>query len=476
MSIISSHSIRAEVMDSKLKILIFAIFNFQIATISSQILSCNYVLIQGVSYGCELTIFNPNGMTNINTINGTHLTGYTDVDVVEIFPTTDSYSPVIPSKICEKFENLLRVLFTSIGINKITKDSFKSCTKIQQLNLDGNNISSIDVDSFAQNSHLQLLILSKNKISNMPENLFSAQQEIHTLNLGTNYIETLPNDIFKPLKNLRNLFMFFNKIKILKTEWFSNLGNLQYLELYLNEIETLPVNVFSDLKNLTYITLSYNKIEIINSESFGYLKELKNVDFAHNQISAFDERFIDNTIVMTLTMNINVCIDKEIYDDSPTREFMRIDLAKCFENFERIMATTTTTAHPTTTSSQQTTRQTTTTTHPTTNEIITTTTEKPLPPGCSNENLTERVCLIEDEHKEFRISFTELREENAKLLKIIDDILKEKESMALRIDDLEKKNENLRTDFEKQNKDVSEMFENIQNQILIMSTRPCSCQ
>jgi len=85
-------------MDNNLKILIFVLLSCQIITIHSQILSCNYILIQGVSYGCELTIYNPNGVTNISTINGTHLTGYTDTDVVEIFPTTESFSTVVPAK------------------------------------------------------------------------------------------------------------------------------------------------------------------------------------------------------------------------------------------------------------------------------------------------------------------------------------------------------------------------------------------
>ena len=132
--------------------------------------------------------------------------------------------------------------------------------------------------------------------------------------------------------------MFLNKIKNLKPVWFQTLGNLQFLELYLNEIEELPPNVFSDLKNLTYVTLSYNKLKVIQSVSFGYLTKLTIADFSNNQINAFDEQFIDNTRVMSLVMNINNCVDKHIYDESPMREFMRIELAKCFENYEQIIS------------------------------------------------------------------------------------------------------------------------------------------
>ena len=81
-----------------------------------------------------------------------------------------------------------------------------------------------------------------------------------------------------------------------------------------------------------------------------------------------------------------------------------------------------------------------TTINPTTTSELTTISQT-LPPGCSDENLNERVCRLEDKNED--------------LEQKIEDILKEKEEM--------------RENFESQ-------IENLQNQIYELASRPCACR
>jgi len=70
------------------------------------------------------------------------------------------------------------------------------------------------------------------------------------------------------------------------------------------------------------------------------------------------------------------------------------------------------------------------------NTFPTTTPEQTLPPGCSGENLDERVCINED-----------------------------------KIQILTEKNDELSSEV----KTLTTALEELQNQVLILSTRPCSC-
>lgn len=318
--------------------LIFTVSCHRISA-QSEGLSCYFAGVQ--TYSCSLLIYNPNGRNDFRNINGTHLAGKSDADVLVLYRSynEDSLSLNVPSIICEKFKNLQEIDLSRVGVEmKIEEETFKNCRNLTFLNLSFNKISTFHENSFTENLNLERLYLDFNQLAFLNENLFINQHKLLSLTLGINNIQDLPKNIFKSLTNLESLGMNINLISNLRAEWFEALENLKYLDLQLNQIEVLPRNIFSTLTSLQQISLFKNKLKVINSNSFSLHPELINVYLHNNLIDAIDEKFIDNTGVIQFGMENNACADSYIFDNSTSREFMRAELKTCFENFLNLNA------------------------------------------------------------------------------------------------------------------------------------------
>ena len=87
-----------------------------------------------------------------------------------------------------------------------------------------------------------------------------------------------------------------------------------------------------------------------------------------------------------------------------------------------------------------------------------TTTDQTLPPGCSSENIYERVCKVEDK------------------VESLEELSSEVENHSTLIAEIQDENQKLKEKLEEQTKAFAEALEDLQNQILIFTTRPCSCR
>lgn len=318
--------------------LIFKILNLQTVLAQNEKLSCNYFL-SGTFYTCYLTIINPNGYDGFTGVNGTHSGSFKDDDVknITIYVSSSSVSTNIPSILCEKFKNVATISYNRIGIKRIGVNSFKNCGKVQRINLENNEIFEIHDQAFAENLELQFIEFSGNKITTLSENLLKNQTKLQSLDLCSNLITDLPENIFENLQNLKSLSLCWNQISTLRFGWFKMLKNLETLNLGTNNISQLQQDIFKPLTNTSNILLGNNKLRAIHCESFGVQPKLTTINLYGNEIFAFDEQFIDDTGIISIFMTDNVCISKNIYDNTQARESMRTDLKKCFENYQKLI-------------------------------------------------------------------------------------------------------------------------------------------
>ncbi|KAL7043551.1 hypothetical protein ACKWTF_001568 [Chironomus riparius] len=360
----------------------------------NEALSCNYSNSSS-GYSCGLKIINPNGFNNFTGINGTHLTGMTDIDVLHVYKSL-SNTLNIPSIICETFQNTQTIELTASGIQLIDEDSFQKCTKLQYLDLKNNKIRQFHKNAFKENSELAYLLLWYNQITELPEDPFSNLQKLVRLDFELNNITILPENIFNPLTGLSVL----------------------YLEK--NSIEVLPRNIFSSLQNMSTLVMHNNKLKILHSDSFGHLPKLEAVNMNSNQIDAIDGRLINNTGVISFELRSNLCVSKDIFDNSDSRESMRADLKLCFENYDRIMS------------------------------------------GCADGNIDERVCKLEGKHEEVIKDIKALTEEN--------------EQMRLEINNLAKEKQELEENILTQNKIFTAAITELEHQMFELKGCGCGCQ
>lgn len=314
-------------------ILIFMIHFF---ISDSQELSCTFYYASYSGYMCNLLVDSPHGFNNFTKIIGVHKDGFTNDDVVRITGTARQTTPFllsIPSIICETFQNVVRIELMNIRFQIIDENSFKNCKNLSILILDENSMTQIDENAFIENLELEVLSMERNLFSTLPENVFANQQNLKRLVLDM-AVPHLPENVFNSLINLEELDLGQNNLRELKVQWFENLRQLQVLSLYHNNLQELPSNVFINLESLIAINLAINELKVIHSDSFGYLINLKTLIIHSNLLNAIDERFIDNTGIENLQLYTNVCISKNVFDNSTSRQLMRSELHTCLDNFK----------------------------------------------------------------------------------------------------------------------------------------------
>ncbi|CAG9798470.1 unnamed protein product [Chironomus riparius] len=318
-----------------------SIFSFLIVAINFDAifgrLSCNYVVLPS-GYTCNLTINNPFGLNIFVNINGTHVSGYTDSDVLRVVRAAGSNTPNIPSIICSKFMNVEHIELQSITIFNVDDYSFAGCTALTFLTLAGNFVSTIHENAFQRNVNLHTLYLLRNQLTTLPENVFQHQQKLNTLWLDSNGFDDFPLQIFWPLTGLVNLDIGFNQFRTITPDWFKYLQNLRSLNIQYNLISDFPKNAFNELKSLNSFLSSGNSLTTIRADSFGFLPNLVFADVTFNAINAIDENFINNTDISRIDMRGNFCANKDIFDPSISRDIMRADLRECFNNFQTTMS------------------------------------------------------------------------------------------------------------------------------------------
>lgn len=325
-------------MDSKIFLLSFIfVLKFSLIFSQSENLKCHYHS-GSFGYTCVLEINNPNGLNNFVSINGVHLPGFSDQDVVSLGIYEIANSPNIPAIICQKFQNIRNFDLDKSTFQRIDDYSFSDCTLLTRLNLQESEFNTISERAFVRNVALYELHMNHNQITMLPENLFQNQINIDFMFFGSNRITDLPKNLFRNVSKLRHWDFRFNQIRNLRNEWFENLQNVQFVYLHYNNIADLPRNIFNRLTSVQLISLYGNYLKTIHADSFGFLPTLSRLDLFFNQINAIDENLIDNTGINLIDLTGNLCANRHVYDPSATRALMRSELVQCIINYDSIIS------------------------------------------------------------------------------------------------------------------------------------------
>lgn len=297
-------------------------------------LFCRYSSL-GTVYICELTIQNPNGRDDFNEIEGEHEFDHDNSDVLVTTRVGGSVSSNVPSIICSDFPNLATLSLWDIGIERVSENAFKNCKLISTVNLEKNRITELDENVFRENLKLEYLFLGFNQLTTLPGNIFINQHVLMTLWIDNNRITHLPENVFRSLRKLTSLNINENQLSTLTPNIFNSLKNLESLSLSSNNIKELPKNIFNSLRKLTGLWIENNDIKTISSKSFSVHRDLKFVGLSNNQINGIDRVFINNVEVVRLNMIGNICANKVIVDDSPSKKILKAELKICFKNFHK---------------------------------------------------------------------------------------------------------------------------------------------
>ncbi|KAI1724999.1 leucine rich repeat domain-containing protein [Ditylenchus destructor] len=181
----------------------------------------------------------------------------------------------------------------------------ETLSKLQTLNLAGNQLMNINSHTFSGLTSLRMLDLSDNTIEKIEKNAFVGLENLEILHLGNNNVTIIDSSAFGGLKNLRLLDLGSNAL--LKLE-IKNMPNLRTLLLNNNHIISMR-DVLSGLPNLEALVLDRNSIENIGSEDLQGLREspkLNSLSLVKNKLFKIESgAFVGLTSLTTLSLQDN---------------------------------------------------------------------------------------------------------------------------------------------------------------------------
>lgn len=357
------------------------------STVRSQQISCNYIQREGFPYTCQLSIENPNGLDNFQSIPGEHLPGRSDADV-ELVDSFSQNTLNIPQIICQQFPNTLDLYMAVNYIEIIQESSFAACTRLRSATLVYNNIEVVPPNTFRNNPNLEFIYLSWNHLREltpqsftgssalfidlefnnlgaMPGGLFRGSwfagvgstlqslgimannlrgievdafrglERLAWLDMTANPLQFVTDSSFNGLVGIRDLYLIACDLSNLRPAWFRDMRILEELHIEFNEIENLPNGIFENLEALTNLYIGYNNLTQLSLAPFGEAAfNIEVLSLTQNEINAIEPLLFERLEnVNSIEMGGNVCSQLNLFNIQENRGSAQIRLRRCFDNF-----------------------------------------------------------------------------------------------------------------------------------------------
>lgn len=178
------------------------------------------------------------------------------------------------------------------NIQTISKAALAQLTKLEELHLDDNSISTVGVEegAFREAVSLKLLFLTKNHLSSVPIGL---PEDLKELRLDENRIAVIAEEAFQNVTRLQRLLLDGNLLtdEGIAPGTFQDLVNLRELALARNSL-TFPPPLLPS-QSLVKLSLQENQIDQIPVAAFAALNRLEKLDISSNQLQTLTQGVFD---------------------------------------------------------------------------------------------------------------------------------------------------------------------------------------
>ena len=173
------------------------------------------------------------------------------------------------------------------GITAIAEGDFDGLTALENVRLDGNDLSTLPAGVFDELTELTDLTLASNDLSTLSAGVFDELTELTYLRLDGNDLSTLPAGVFDELTKLEELSLRNNGLTSLRADAFDALTALETLYIDTNELTALPAGVFDELTKLQDLLLYDNELSTLPDEVFEQLTALTQLSLFNNPGAPF---------------------------------------------------------------------------------------------------------------------------------------------------------------------------------------------
>lgn len=319
--------------------------------------SCRYYIDASHGYSCQLSDINYRSETDVLVIDGTHMAGKRDTDVLYLF-SENTVIRFIPPVIFTKFSRLTRLHLVNVGLS-LNVRSFKNATSLKVIDIPWNQVTSIPADTFRSCVNLEEIYLYNNKLQTLDKNAFVGLSKLWRLDLGANLITEIQTELLHPLTNLTILMLMKNNIITIQPNAFQSLHKLWYLNLDGSELTEVNSVMLAPLVNLEQLYLHNNAITTIHPSAFRTLTKLSILSLENNVLNKLDSTiftpihnlkilFINKNFIIGIQPNLftiltklesldateNYCIDRNFDKISNLSNEVLPQFAACFANYQ----------------------------------------------------------------------------------------------------------------------------------------------
>ncbi|KAK8736052.1 hypothetical protein OTU49_005205 [Cherax quadricarinatus] len=190
----------------------------------------------------------------------------------------------VPQWALHTLSRLQELNLDSNNITEIPKSGFAK-VNIQKLSLKGNMISLISELAFdGLEESLQELNLISNDLKELPINSLQKMKKLKRLEVAWNHISELITDSVFPLQALEYLDLSSNEIRKIKSKSLAGVPGVISLSLYMNSISSIAKNAFKENSILETLFLGHNSIRELDIETFTYTPKIRIIDLGSNNI------------------------------------------------------------------------------------------------------------------------------------------------------------------------------------------------
>jgi hypothetical protein len=144
-------------------------------------------------------------------------------------------------------------------ISDIHEEAFVGQSRLQAVDISGNNITYIEPKTFKYNPHLERLSISSNRLLELPEEgQFLHSASLRVLRLSACDLKRIPPKTFEKVPNLEELYISNNRIEILPP--LKGTGSLTLVDLSSNYLTALDPAFFTASPKVHHLNVSYNRL------------------------------------------------------------------------------------------------------------------------------------------------------------------------------------------------------------------------
>ncbi|KAK5853258.1 hypothetical protein PBY51_007063 [Eleginops maclovinus] len=178
------------------------------------------------------------------------------------------------------------------NIQTISRAALAQLTRLEELHLDDNSISTVGVEegAFREAISLKLLFLTKNHLSSIPIGL---PEDLKELRMDENRIAHIAEEAFQNVTRLQRLLLDGNLLtdEGIAPGTFQELTNLRELALARNSLTFPPPLLPSQA--LVKLSLQENQIDQIPVAAFAELNRLERLDISSNNLQTLTQGVFD---------------------------------------------------------------------------------------------------------------------------------------------------------------------------------------